>query len=174
MAQTFQYPNLVAGTDEWTGWWTPVVGRENSCFTIANIALPRPIEQDDIVYASVEMEFDKLDLTADKAFLVFQGSVDKTWHPVNVFTIGFRRFRFRKDVFDGSMELSATFDVNKETYNTGDNAYHMTPVGHSVFEFGLRVDLCRGGRLRARRLMVELNAEGAPHAWAPAEGEVWP
>ena len=26
MWQTFEYPNLVAGTDEWTDWWTPEVG----------------------------------------------------------------------------------------------------------------------------------------------------
>ena len=27
-------------------------------------------------------------------------------------------------------------------------------------------------RIRARRLMVTLNGDGVPHAWAPAEGEV--
>lgn len=172
MMQTFQYPNLVSGTDEWTDWWTPEVGKENSCFTIAFISLPRPIEQDDILCASVEIEFDKLDLTADKAFLAFQGSVDNSWRPFNAFTVGFRRFKH--DVFDGAIELSATFGINTHTYNTGDNAYNTTPVGHSVFEFGMRADHCGGGSLRARRLMVELNAEGAPHAWAPADGEVWP
>lgn len=26
MGQTFEYPNFVAGTDQWTRWWTPEVG----------------------------------------------------------------------------------------------------------------------------------------------------
>lgn len=35
MAQVFRYPNLVAGTDEWTDWWTPLVGVDNSTATCA-------------------------------------------------------------------------------------------------------------------------------------------
>lgn len=142
MEQTFEYPNLVSGTDEWTSWWTPAVGKENSCFTIATIALPRPIEQDDIVCVSVEMEFDRLDLTADKANLSFQGPVDNSWHPCNPFVAGFKRLKY--DVFDGMMELSNTFRVNSYTYNTTPGSYNTTPVGHSKFEFGFRVDNCGG------------------------------
>lgn len=144
MAQTFQYPNLVAGTDEWTDWWMPEVGKDNSCCTVATIRLPRPIAQDDIVSASIEIEFDKLDLTADKAVLAFQGTVDKSWYPFNAFTTGFRHFKH--DVFDGALELSATLAVNTRTYSTVVNAYNATPVGHSVFGFGMRVDYCGGGR----------------------------
>lgn len=170
--QTFEYPNLVSGTDKWTDWWTPEVGKENSTFKIATIALPRPIEQDDTVCVSICMEFDKLDLTVDKSSLAFQGAVDHSWHFVNPFTTRFRTMKH--GVFDGAVELSATFPVDSFSYSTGADTWIQSPVGHSIFEFGLRADYCGGGSLRARRLMVELNTEGQPHAWAPPAGEVWP
>lgn len=62
-----------------------------------------------------------------------------------------------------------------------DNVCHVTsaqgaraPIGAIRCTFACRVDNCGGGRLRVRRLMVTLNGDGTPHAWAPAEGEVWP
>lgn len=171
MVQTFRYPNIVSGTEN-TDWWEPPVGKSNIGFNIATISLPRPLEQDDIVCVSVEMEFDKLDLTADAANLNFQGTVDNSWHPFNPFTHDLRRFAH--GVFDGTMELSNTYRVNSRTYNVGADKYNTTPVGHSSFEFILKADNPKGGRLRARHLMVELSADGAPHAWAPAEGEAWP
>ncbi len=177
--QTFQYPNLVSGTDEWTDWCTPEVGKENSGFTIACISLPRPIAQDDVVCVSVDFEFDKLDLTGDEAIVHPQGAVDGSWHYFNPFVHAIKiarrdLFSSRPGVLDGETEVVNTFRVDSYSYATEPDSWVQSPVGHSVFEFGMRADHCGGGRLRARRLMVTLNGDGVPHAWAPASGEVWP
>jgi hypothetical protein len=179
MMQTFEYPNLIAGTDEWTDWWAPEVGEENRTFKIATIELPRPIAQDDVVCVSVDFEFDKLDMTGDEAIVIPQGAVDGSWRYFNPFThaVEYARrdlFSSRPGVLDGETEVANAIHVDSFNYTTEPDSWVQSPVGHSKFGFGFRVDNCGGGRLRVRRLMVELSAEGAPHAWAPASGEVWP
>lgn len=148
--QTFQYPNLVSGTDKWTDWWTPEVGMDNSTLSIATIELPRPIAQDDVVCVSVDFEFDKLDLTGDEAIVNPQGAVDGSWHYLNPFTyavLGARSdlFSSRPGVLDGETEVVNTFRVDSYSYTTEADSWAQSPVGRSVFNFGLRANYCGGG-----------------------------
>lgn len=176
MGQTFEYSNLVAGTDAWSDWWEPAVGAENESFYIANVKFPRAIKSDDVVCAGVEIEFDGLDLTAGGAIIIVQGNVEDSWHYSNVvaraINIGWpKSLPNHGAVLDGTYLISGVNVVSSGAYDT---AWNMSPVGKAIFRFGFRIDNCGGGRLRARRLMVTLNGDGVPHAWAPAEGEVWP
>lgn len=167
--QTFQYPNLVAGTDR-TDWWTPVVGVANSVRTLFYVDFGRPLVVGDVVTVTADLDFDKLDITKDGASLVLQGAtsvdgVTRGWkysNPLN--RISFRNvYRRAGTVLDGT-----------DRYELSNVVGEGNGVGIRGAEFGVRVDLCGGGSLRVRRLMVELNAGGAPHAWAPADWEVWP
>lgn len=176
MGQEFEYPNLVAGTDTWSDWWTPAVGADNMAFYIANVKFPRAIEANDVVCAGFEIEFDGLDLTARGASIRVQGDADGSWHysnaVVRAIELGWPKSlpKYRA-VLEGTYLISGVNVVSSGTYDT---EWSMSPVGKTTFSFGFRVDNCGGGRFRARRLMVTLNGDGVPHAWAPAAGEVWP
>ena len=172
----FLYPNIIAGTDAWSDWWTPAVGANNRGFYIANVEFPRAIEADDVVCAGVEIEFDGLDITADGARILVQGDVEGSWHYSNVIawaiTLGWPYSLPNSNVvLEGTHLISGVNVISSGAYDT---AWNMSPVGQVEFNFGFRVDYSKGGRLRARRLMVTLNGDGVPHAWAPAAGEVWP
>lgn len=151
MGQVFKYPNLVSGTDEWMGWWTPAVGKDNQCRIYATIALPRPLAQDDVVSLSVDLEFDRLDLTAGNAIASLQGTVDGSWKYFNPFTNVVRTarrdlFSSRPGVLDGEIEVANSFHVDSLSYDTNAGSYNQSPVGHSEFEFGFRVNYSGGGR----------------------------
>ena len=172
MEQVFQYPNLVSGTDKWTDWWTPEVGKVNSTKTPFYVDFGRQLVVGDVVTVTADLDFDKIDITKDGAFLVLQGAtsvdgVTRTWEYSNPLTcVNFQHvYRRAGTVLDGTDRYELSNVVGEKNGNG---------VGVRGAEFGVRVDYCWGGSLRVRRLMVELNAEGAPHAWAPAEGEVWP
>lgn len=175
MGQTFEYPNLVAGTDGWSDWWHPVVGANNSTNKFFEVVFPRAIEAGDVVCASAEYEFDGLNLTSKEASITVQGIVDGSWGYVNPVTLAIYRCwpasMRNGTTLDGTHIFSGAFDVSRGTY---DQQYNKTPVGHKNFRCDMRVNYCGGGCLRVRRLMVTLNGDGTPHAWAPAEGEVWP
>ena len=172
----FLYPNLVSGTDAWSDWRTPFVGADNSTIDLFVVEFPRAIEADDVVCAGVEIDFDGLDLTADGAYIAVQGDVGGSWHYSNVVVRAVMKgwpnsLHMSNSVLEGTYLISGVNVISSITYGTGHN---MSPVGQVEFHFGFRVDYSRGGRLRARRLMVTLNGDGVPHAWAPAAGEVWP
>lgn len=172
---SFEYPNLVAGTDEWSDWWEPAVGVNNATHEFFEVVFPRAIEATDVVCSSVEYEFDGLDLTAEKAYAYPQGTVDGSWIYANTVTkavlAGWPASMRSGVTLDGAHVFAGASDVSGSNYDNSDN---QTPVGHKAFRFDLRINYCGGGRIRARRLMVTLNGDGVPHAWAPAEGEVWP
>ena len=160
--QTFEYPNLVAGTDAWSDWWTPAVGADNESFYIANVEFPRAIEADDVVCAGFEVEFDGLDLTASGATIVMQGSVEESWHYSNVVVravnLGWpHSLPMSNVVLEGTYIISGVNVISSGHYDT---AWNMSPVGKTKFRFGFRINNCGGGRLRARRLMVTLNGVG--------------
>lgn len=175
--QTFEYPNLLAGTDQWTDWWTPTVGKDNRCMVLGLVDFGRPLVVGDVVTLHAEVEFDKLDLTGNKAILFAQGTTafddgkKTTWaynNPLCPHTSDSERFfPHRGAVFDGAEAMSLR-NVIAEKNGVIDGK------GLRYAELGFRCNYCGGGRLRVRRLMVEFDAEGAPHAWAPAAGEVWP
>lgn len=175
MGQTFEYPNLVAGTDAWSDWWEPAVGVSNATVWLYVVEFPRAIEADDVVCAGVEFEFDGLDLTADNSVLFVQGTAENSWHFSNVVAQaiinGFPRSLSHGNVLNGTHLISGVDAISARTYGT---EWDKSPVGHTRFNIGLRVNYCGGGRLRVRRLMVTLNGDGVPRAWAPAAGEVWP
>ena len=172
----FLYPNLVAGADAWSDWWTPSVGADNETINPFVVEFPRAIEADDVVCAGVEIDFDGLDLTADGAHIGVQGVVGGSWNYSNVVAravlVGWPNSLHRSNaVLEGTYLMSGVNVISSITYGTN---YNMSPVGQVKFNFGFRVDYSKGGRLRLRRLMVTLNGDGVPHAWAPAAGEVWP
>lgn len=175
MGHTFEYPNLVAGTDAWSDWWEPAVGVTNATHRFFEVVFPRAIEVGDVVCASAEFEFDGLDLTQSGAVAFMQGTVDGSWRHANPVTLavyyGWPKSMRHGITLAGTHVFSGAFDVSGYTY---DNSYFQTPVGRRVFRCDMRVNYCGGGRLRARRLMVTLNGDGVPRAWAPAAGEVWP
>lgn len=145
--QTFQYPNIVAGTDAWSDWWEPAVGAENETFYIASVEFPRAIESDDVVCAGVEMEFDGLDLTASGAKIAEQGDVEQSWHYSNVVVravyLGWpHSLPSYGAVLEGTHLISGVNVVSSGDYDT---AWNMSPVGKTTFRFGFRIDNCGGG-----------------------------
>lgn len=175
MAQEFMYPNLAAGTDEWSEWNTPAIGATDYGKRILSMTFPRELALGDVVHSSVEVEFKKLDLTAQKSRFRFQGAVDGSWHPdnpvCNSINVGLNKLINSTRLLDGVHIFYGSFSVH-DRYIAG--GWNTTPAGHKVFSLGYRIDLCRAGSFRVRRLMVTLNGDGVPHAWAPGEGEVWP
>ena len=172
----FLYPNIIAGTDAWSDWWSPHVGVGNETINPFVVEFPRAIEADDVVCAGVEIDFDGLDLTAARAHIDVQGAVGGSWGYFNVVTgavrVGWTKSLPRSNVvLEGTYLMSGANVISSITYDTD---YNVSPVGQVEFNFGFRVDYSNGGRLRVRRLMVTLNGDGVPHAWAPAAGEVWP
>lgn len=147
MAQTFEWPNLVSGTDAWSDWFTPAVGAENECSYIANVKFPRAIESDDVVCAGVEIEFDGLDLTASGAKIAVQGDVEKSWHYSNVVTKAVchgwpHSLPSYGAVLEGTHLISGVQVVSSVNYGT---VWEISPVGKTTFRFGFRVDNCGGG-----------------------------
>lgn len=144
----YRYPNLLSGTDKWTSWWTPEVGKDNSCIGYTDIVLPRPLAQDDVVSVSVDLEFDRLDMTADRAVMAPQGDVDGSWHYYNPFADAV--FTARRDLFfgsgvlDGEIEVAGTIRVDGFSYNTEAGSYNQSPAGHRKFAFGFRANYCGG------------------------------
>lgn len=167
MAQTFKWPNLVAGTGEWSAWVAPK-NVDNFTWGFAVVEFPRAIEEGDVVCTCVEFEFDGLDLTADHAHFYVQGPVDHSWGYQNVITTAIG------DGWPYSQRHGVTLDGRRMPGGTFTVPSGCSAIGHTMFNFGIRIDYCGGGRLRTRRLMVTLNGDGVPHAWAPAAGEVWP
>lgn len=181
MGQVFQYPNLVAGTDEWTDWYTPEVGKRNIGVNFATVYFPRPLAEGDVVTTTVTIEADSLDLTASDGALTLQG---QTWMQQGGSSWAHDSPLSNYIEADGNRSYVRSKIAHGVVYDGlhhFDNVCHVTsasgaraPIGAIRSTFACRIGNCGGGRLRVRRLMVELNAEGAPHAWAPAEGEVWP
>lgn len=172
--QNFRYPNLVSGTDEWTGWWTPRTGEENETKQLAIVDFGRPLSVGDVLTVIVDFEFDELDVTGSGACVWAQGRTafedgEYLWDRRNPITRGGAGFllRHKGEVVDGAETASMVTVVSEDNGVEGGK-------GIRYAEIGLRCDNSGGGSLRVRRIMAELNAEGAPHAWAPAAGEVWP
>lgn len=144
--QTFQYPNLVSGTDQWSDWWEPDVGVDNSTHRFFEVEFPRAIEVGDVVCASAEYEFDGLDLTSAHADIYLQGTVENSWRYANTVALavnkGWPASMRHGTTLDGTHVFSGAFDVSGYTYN---NSYFQTPVGHRVFRCDMRVNYCGGG-----------------------------
>lgn len=146
MAQTFRYPNLIAGTDQWTDWWTPEVGMDNRCMVLGWVDFGRPLVVGDVVTLHAEVEFDKLDLTGNKAILVTQGTTafddgKTTWRyndPLCPYTRDFF-FPHRGAVFDGAEAMSLR-NVIAEKNGVIDGK------GLRYAELGFRCNYSGGGR----------------------------
>lgn len=172
MGQTFQYPNLVAGTDAWSDWWEPPEGKINAVTTLYIVTFPRDLAVGDVVSASMEVQFDGLVLgtpdTGDEYNFRLGGMVNGFYGSgLNNIVAGALQpwgAMLADDTYSGTKFFSGTKVVKD------GNKY----AGTAEDEVEVRIDNCGGGRLRVRRLMVTLNGDGVPHAWAPAEGEVWP
>lgn len=178
MGQSFEYPNLVAGTDVPTAWYEPPTMKANVGVSFLTVDFPRPLVDGDVVATTVTVEADGLDLTAPGGALTLQGQTwmqqgGSTWahdHPLTAYTEA-----------DGNTNYGRAKIARGVVYNGlhhFDNVYHVTsahgaraPIGAIRCTLECRVDNCGGGRLRVRRLMVTLNGDGVPHAWAPAEGD---
>ena len=168
----FLYPNIIAGTDAWSDWWTPPKGTINAGISLYTVTFPRELAAGDVVSASMEMQFDGLVLgTADtdegynlRLQGTVNGSLDSGLKNIVVEALQPWEDTFADGTYSGTKFFSGTAavnDVNRFAGTTED-------------EISIRIDNCGGGRLRVRRLMVTLNGDGVPHAWAPAAGEVWP
>ena len=168
----FLYPNIIAGTDAWSDWWSPAKGKINSGISLYTVTFPRELAAGDVVSASMEMQFDGLVLgTADtdegynlRLQGTVNGSLDSGLKNIVVEALQPWEDTFADGTYSGTKFFSGTAavnDVNRFAGTTED-------------EISIRIDNCGGGRLRVRRLMVTLNGDGVPHAWAPAAGEVWP
>lgn len=170
MTQSFRYPNLVAGTDAWSDWWKPAKGIINSNITTYTVTFPRELASGDVVSASMEMQFDGLVLgtaDTDNYFnLRLQGPANGRWGMGNIVTYALQSWN---DVFSDGTYSGTKFFSGTAAVNNGNGF-----AGTIEDDVGIRIDNCGGGRLRVRRLMVTLNGDGVPHAWAPAADEVWP
>lgn len=181
MGQVFQYPNLVSGTDVPTAWYEPPIGKTNVCVDFATVYFPRPLADGDVVATTVTVEADGLDLTAPGGALSLQG---ETWMQQGGSSWTHDNPLVDYTKADGSTShpmFRIAHGVVYDGLHHFDNVYHVTsargakaPIGAIRCTYACRVDNCGGGRIRVRRLMVTLNGDGTPHAWAPAEGEVWP
>ena len=177
----FLYSNLVAGTDVPTAWYEPQTGLSNVYYDFLTVDFPRPLADGDVVATTLTVEADGLDLTATGGELTLQGETwmqqgGSSWthdNPLTNYTDA-----------DGNTNYSRSKIARGVVYDGlhyFDNVCHVTsaqgthaPIGVIGCSLACRVDYSRGGRLRVRRLMVTLNGDGVPHAWAPAAGEVWP
>lgn len=181
MTQSFRYPNLVAGTDAPTAWFEPPKWKPNVGTDFFTVDFPRPLAEGDVVATTMAIEADGLDVTASGGKLTLQG---QTWMQqggsswahdsplTNYIDAGGKVDYIRSMIAQG---------VVYDGLHYFDNVCHVTsargtraPIGAIRCTIACRVDNCGGGRFRARRLMVTLNGDGVPHAWAPAAGEVWP
>lgn len=168
----FLYPNIISGTDAWSDWWTPAKGTINAHINLYTVTFPRELAAGDVVCASMEMQFDGLVLgtadTGNNYNLRLQGGVNGSYNSGldNIVTSALQPWVavFADGTYSGTKFFSDTVAVNDE------NGF----AGTTEDKVGIRIDNCGGGRLRVRRLMVTLNGDGVPHAWAPAAGEVWP
>ena len=166
----FLYPNIIAGTDAWSDWWSPIKGIINSGISLYTVTFPRKLAAGDVVSASMEMQFDGLVLgtaDTDEGYnLRLQGATNGSFNMKNIVIAALQPWEdvFADGTYNGTKFFSGTVAVND-----GDRF-----AGTIEDEVDIRIDNCGGGRLRARRLMVTLNGDGVPHAWAPAGGEVWP
>lgn len=150
MAQTFKWPNLVAATDEWSDWFSPVVGGTNSTFKFHK---PEELElrEGQIVCTSVELEFDGfwIDTSTDpRNALLSQGAVDDAWHIPNVIMIGLFLVNFATPT-SGRRTFSHTYVVNRSVVKNYGSGPHR-------FSFGMRCDGCGGG------------ASGRVASWSPS------
>ena len=170
--QTFQYPNLVAGTDAWSDWWEPAKGKINAASVLYVVTFPRELAAGDVVCASMEMQFDGLVLgTADTGNdfnLRIGGAVNRSYR-TGLRNIVAAALQSWNDVFADGTYSGTKFFSGTRAVEAGDKY-----AGTTEDRIEIRIDNCGGGRLRVRRLMVTLNGDGVPHAWAPAAGEVWP
>jgi hypothetical protein len=168
----FLYPNIIAGTDAWSDWWTPPKGKINAGIELYTVTFPRELAAGDVVSASMEMQFDGLVLgtadTSEEYNLRLQGPVNGSFNSGlgNIVTSALQPWGavFADGTYSGTKFFSGTKAVED-----GDKF-----VGTTEVDVDIRIDNCGGGRLCVRRLMVTLNGDGVPHAWAPAAGEVWP
>lgn len=145
MEQTFEYPNLVSGTDKWTNWWTPAVGKTNSCMVVCYVDFGRPLAVGDVVAFTADVEFDKLDLSGSGASLWTQGTSAlgdgkyKWWYSNPLFPYrGGYFFAHRGAVFDGVERMSLR-NVVSEWNGVEDGK------GIRYAEFGFRCDYSGGG-----------------------------
>ncbi len=142
MVQTFEYPNLVSGTDKWTDWWNPEVGKTNSCIAFFWVDFGRPLAVGDVLTFTADVEFDKLDLSGSGAFLWTQGTSaledgNYMWglpNPLFPYRDGYF-FTHHGAVFDGVESMSMRNVVSEKNGK-----------GIRYAEFGFRCDYCGGGR----------------------------
>ena len=153
--QTFEYPNLVPGTDEWLDWWTPKTGAANVTNNhMYKIELPEPLKADDTIGVSLDVEFKGLDLMADGAKFGIQGAcvVDgadsfEYYNPFSGLLYMTKYGHFSDGLFTGFHTISNVGKVSDRTYSS--SGYPMSPVGLSKFYVGMKVDYWGGGRPRA-------------------------
>lgn len=140
MEQTFQYPSLVSGTDKWTDWWTPEVGKDNSCIAFSRVDFGRALAVGDVLTFTADVEFSKLDLSGSGAYLWTQGMSaledgNYMWglsNPLFPYRDGYF-FTHGGDVFDGVERMSLRNVISEK-------------VGKGIryAEFGFRCDKSGG------------------------------
>lgn len=141
MMQTFRYPNLVAGTDKWTRWWTPAVGIENSCTVVAYVDFGRALVVGDVLTFTADVEFDKLDLSGSGAYLWTQGMSaledgNYMWrlsNPLFPYRDGYHFFTYHGAMFDGVESMSMRNVISEKNGK-----------GVRYAEFGFRCDSSGG------------------------------
>lgn len=142
MGQTFEFPNLVAGTDAWSDWWEPDKGI-NVCIPLYTVTFPRELAAGDVVSASMEMQFDGLVLgtadTGEDYNLRLQGVVNRSYGSGlrNIVTGALQPWN---DVFADGTYSGTKFLIGTKAVEAGDKY-----AGTTEDAVEARIDNCGGG-----------------------------
>lgn len=139
--QTFEWPNLVAGTDAWTDWFEPETNTKNATALLYVVTFPRKLEVGDVVCASMDVQFDGLVVgtkdSGDYYNLRIQGTADRSWRSDNAVAFALQ------DI--GDKLADGTYDGLKTFCGTYAVASGSSAVGTSRNNIGVRLDNCGGG-----------------------------
>ena len=145
--------NLARKTSgEWSEWWSPNYGVNNSTTYQASAMFPDTTQAGDDVTCQVEMEFDGIEADEAGGFTIYtQGPVDGAWDVTNVWT---RLFDLKEPPADGVYKYVKTLP------------YPASSVGRLNHSLGIRCNYVSAGRMRWRCIKVELGNK--PTDWSPA------
>ena len=145
--------NLARETSgEWSEWWSPNYGVNNSTTYQAKALFPDTTQAGDDVTCQVEMEFDGIEADEAGGFTIYsQGPVDGAWDVTNVWT---RLFDLKEPPADGVYKYVKTLP------------YPGSSVGRLEHYLGIRCNYVSAGRMRWRCIKVEMGNK--PTDWTPA------
>ncbi len=135
---------------EHTDWMKPQPDKENVCFTLDTINLPKR-KVGDIFTCQLEIEFKDVSCTEGRVFGFWtQGSVDKTWSIWNVWNPSL--VKLTDPPKNGIYSFTSLFQIDEKTANA------------SEFDIGFRCDNWKTGEFRIRKIKIE---KGELSEWTP-------